>query len=134
MVPDAVRLTRAESRGLVAAVAHAVIEAVPAGGVALGLVVGQGGATHDVARLRRTRPIQEGVARTIAAARRGAVVAFAAAWVLVVEGPSCRLYDGYVWLRIVENQEVNSIAQPKMQLSWILSWILSCIFVVLKSR
>ena len=31
-------------------------------------------------------------------------------------------------------QEVNSIAQPKMQPSWILSRILSCIFVVLTSR
>ena len=32
--------------------------------------------------------------------------------------------------RVTLQQEVNSIVQPKMQLSW----ILSCIYVVLKSR
>ena len=70
--------------------AHAVVEAVPAGAVALRLVEGDGGAAHDVARLRRTRPLQEGLARTVAAARRRAVVALAAARVLVEEGRGCR--------------------------------------------
>ena len=78
---------------LVSSVAHAVVEAVPAGGVALGLVVRHGSAAHDVARLRRTRALQESVARTEAAARRGAVVALAAAWILVVEGRGCAFND-----------------------------------------